>query len=59
MLAWVNDDSTLRAYESANVAYAVLRKMLNRSNPPDMEGSAGGGIGRVGQAATVAIDPRG
>jgi toxin YhaV len=25
----------LRAYESANDAYAVFRKMLNRGNPPD------------------------
>ena len=35
VLAWVNDDSTLRAYESANDAYAVFRKMLERGNPPD------------------------
>jgi toxin YhaV len=35
ILAWVNDDSTLRAYESANDAYAVFRKMLERGNPPD------------------------
>ncbi|MBG0807956.1 type II toxin-antitoxin system YhaV family toxin [Methylosinus sp. H3A] len=35
VLAWVNDDSTLRAYESANDAYAVFRKMLIRGNPPD------------------------
>lgn len=35
VLAWVNDDSTLRAYESANDAYAVFRKMLNRGNPPN------------------------
>ena len=35
VFAWVNDDSTLRAYESANDAYAVFRKMLNRGNPPD------------------------
>jgi toxin YhaV len=35
VLAWVNDDSTLRAYESANDAYAVFRKMLKRGNPPD------------------------
>jgi toxin YhaV len=31
----VNDDTTLRAYESANDAYAVFRKMLDRGNPPD------------------------
>jgi toxin YhaV len=35
VLSWVNDDSTLRAYESANDAYAVFRKMLDRGNPPD------------------------
>lgn len=35
VLAWVNDDSTLRAYESPNDAYAVFRKMLDRGNPPD------------------------
>lgn len=35
VLAWVNDDSTLRAYESANDAYAVFRKMLDHGNPPD------------------------
>ena len=35
VLAWVNDESTLRAYESASDAYAVFRKMLERGNPPD------------------------
>ena len=35
ILAWVNDDHTLRAYESATDAYAVFRKMLKRGNPPD------------------------
>jgi toxin YhaV len=35
VLAWVNDDSTLRAYESANDAYAVFGKMLKRGNPPN------------------------
>ena len=35
VLAWVNDNSTLRAYESANDAYAVFRKMLKRGDPPD------------------------
>ncbi|ABQ39916.1 type II toxin-antitoxin system YhaV family toxin [Bradyrhizobium sp. BTAi1] len=34
VLAWVNDDSTLRAYVSASDAYAVFRKMLDRGNPP-------------------------
>ena len=35
VLAWVNDESTLRAYESSNDAYLVFRKMLNHGNPPD------------------------
>jgi toxin YhaV len=35
VFAWVNDDTTLRAYESATDAYAVFRKMLDRGNPPD------------------------
>ena len=35
VLAWVNDEDTLRAYGKANDAYAVFRKMLKRGNPPD------------------------
>ncbi|HBY29994.1 MAG TPA: toxin [Bradyrhizobium sp.] len=35
ILAWVNDDDTLRAYGSTTDASAVFRKMLNRGNPPD------------------------
>lgn len=35
ILGWVNDDSTLRAYESDTDAYVVFRKMLQRGNPPD------------------------
>jgi len=35
VLTWVNDDATLRAYESASDAYAVFRKMLDRGNPPN------------------------
>ena len=35
VLAWVNDDSTLRAYDSASDAYTVFSKMLDRGNPPD------------------------
>lgn len=35
VLAWVNDDTTLRAYESATDAYVVFRKMLDRGSPPD------------------------
>ena len=35
VLAWVNDDTTLRAFESADDAYAVFRRLLKRGNPPD------------------------
>ena len=33
--AWVNDEGTLRAYESKNDAYRVFEKMLVSGNPPD------------------------
>ena len=33
--AWVNDASTLRAYESKSDAYRVFRRMLDSGNPPD------------------------
>jgi len=32
---WVNDDKTLRAYNSKMDAYAVFKKMLNQDCPPD------------------------
>lgn len=35
VLAWVNDDQTLRAYGSRSDAYAVFQKMLRQGNPPD------------------------
>ncbi len=35
ILAWVNDDKTLRAYGSKTDAYAVFSKMLAAGNPPD------------------------
>ena len=35
VLAWVNDDDTLRAYESDDDAYRVFRKMLDSGHPPD------------------------
>ena len=35
VLAWVNDDSTKRAYESSDDAYRVFRKMLDSGHPPD------------------------
>ncbi len=32
--AWVNDENTKRAYESADDAYRVFRKMLDSGHPP-------------------------
>ena len=33
--AWVNDDSSKRAYDSNDDAYRVFRKMLDSGHPPD------------------------
>ncbi|MGO2133240.1 MAG: type II toxin-antitoxin system YhaV family toxin [Halomonas sp.] len=33
--AWVNDESTKRAYDSKQDAYGVFRKMLKNGNPPN------------------------
>ena len=35
VLAWVNDEFSLRAYESNDDAYRVFKKMLNNGHPPD------------------------
>lgn len=35
VFAWVNDEGTLRAYESDADAYLVFKKMLGKGNPPD------------------------
>ncbi|GGO56133.1 toxin YhaV [Roseovarius pacificus] len=35
VLAWVNDEKTLRAYGSKTDAYATFRGMLDGGNPPD------------------------
>ena len=34
VFAWVNDEGTLRAYESADDAYRVFRRMLDSGHPP-------------------------
>lgn len=34
VLAWVNDDATRRAYESADDAFRVFRRMLDTGHPP-------------------------
>lgn len=35
LYAWVNDEKTLRAYDSKTDAYAVFKKMIARNAPPD------------------------
>lgn len=35
IFAWVNDDTTLRAYDSRTDAYRVFKGMLENGNPPD------------------------
>lgn len=35
VFAWVNDESTKRAYGSKSDAYRVFEKMLNNGHPPD------------------------
>jgi toxin YhaV len=35
VLAWINDENSLRAYGSRTDAYATFRKMLSRGRPPD------------------------
>lgn len=35
VLAWVNDEHSKHAYESANDAYRAFRKMLQQGHPPD------------------------
>ena len=35
VLAWVNDEGSLRVYGSASDAYTVFRRMLGKDNPPD------------------------
>lgn len=35
VFAWVNDDTTKRAFESSSDAYVVFQKMLANGHPPD------------------------
>ena len=60
VLAWVNDDSSLRVHESASDAYAVFRKMLKRGNPPDTWSdllAAASDTGAARRLARVAREP--
>ena len=35
VFAWVNNDSTKRAYDSSDDAYRIFKKMLESGHPPD------------------------
>ncbi|MDF2367454.1 type II toxin-antitoxin system YhaV family toxin [Sneathiella sp.] len=35
VLAWVNDEKSLRAYGSKTDAYKIFKEMLDKKNPPD------------------------
>ena len=56
VLAWVNDDQTLRAYESSDDAYRVFRRMLESGHPPDdwdtLVAEAAGEVGRLSKLQT-------
>lgn len=57
--AWVNDEATKRAYDSADDAYRVFRKMLDRGRPPDdwdqLLAEAGAASGRFGAVADKVV----
>lgn len=60
--AWVNDEDTKRAYESADDAYRVFRKMLDSGHPPsDWDGllaEARAEVDRFRKAASDASAPQ-
>ncbi len=60
--AWVNDEDTKRAYESADDAYRVFRKMLDSGHPPsDWDGllaEARAEVDRFRKAASGASAPQ-
>jgi len=35
VLAWLNDEQSLRSYDSTTDAYAIFKRMLDSGNPPD------------------------
>lgn len=58
VLAWVNDDSTLRAYGSKTDAYTVFKGMLDSGNPPSdfdaLKATAQGAAGRLAKGIEAA-----
>ncbi|MGZ8218905.1 type II toxin-antitoxin system YhaV family toxin [Methylomagnum sp.] len=59
--AWVNDETTLRAYESADDAYRVFRRMLASGHPPDdwsqLLAEAKGAADRLNRTMRKSADP--
>lgn len=56
VLAWVNDDETLRAYESKSDAYRVFARMLDDGNPPhDWDSLLRNAMGSAGRAGELII----
>ncbi len=57
VLAWVNDESSKRAYESSDDAYRVFRNMLATGHPPDdwnaLLAEAQGEVGRLERIAVA------
>mgnify|MGYP001557598816 CR=1 FL=1 len=60
VLAWVNDETTLRAYGSRTDAYTTFRGMLDGGNPPDdldaLLQAARADAGRLKDALDAATD---
>jgi toxin YhaV len=59
VFAWVNDESTKRAYDSNTDAYKVFKQMLDSGNPPDswnkLLNEAEDEINRLGKAFQIEI----
>ena len=60
--AWVNDEETLRAYESGTDAYRVFKRMIDRGAPPDdwarLQAEAGAAATRLEEVAGKLGGPR-
>lgn len=59
--AWVNDETTLRAYGSQTDAYRVFKRMIERGTPPDdwvsLQAEARAAAGRLGSVSGKLGDP--
>lgn len=61
VLAWVNDEQTLRAYGSKTDAYATFKGMLDNGEPPDdfdrLKEAAAKATGRFTRGIAAAAEP--